>query len=292
LPFAQKNQMITRTDVRTKWRHEEKDFTPWLARNLDKLSRVLGLDLELDGTEVDIGPYRADIVARLSQKGAPAVIENQLSHADPKHLGQLISYVARLKAKVGVWEATDFWHTNLCAIGSLNNRVEDSPQFFAVRLSLVESGNRTEQPVLDVRVHPKKWRDPVAKEFWSFCAKLCPSEQKPSFNPGSNLRRGRFLVKEVDLQVVQHFEADFVRVYVTGGPAECRKDAIARISLYRPKIVAALGKSGLLDPEDPHCKSTLCVNTQDQSNWSYMEEWFRQHRELYSVILRSGPSER
>ncbi len=50
-------------DLREAWSHEAHDFTPWLAENLDRLSEAIGLDLDLEGCEVQVGPYRADIVA-------------------------------------------------------------------------------------------------------------------------------------------------------------------------------------------------------------------------------------
>ncbi len=48
--------------VRKAWKHEAHDFTPWLAENLGLLSTELGIDLELEGREVKVGPYYADIV--------------------------------------------------------------------------------------------------------------------------------------------------------------------------------------------------------------------------------------
>ena len=40
--------------------HEVQHFTPWLAENLAQLSAELDIELELEDTEVQIGPYRAD----------------------------------------------------------------------------------------------------------------------------------------------------------------------------------------------------------------------------------------
>ena len=65
-------------DLRDAWKHEAHNFTPWLTRNLDRLSAVLGIELELEGSEVYVGPYRADIVATdgvgaLIQRGGRAV---------------------------------------------------------------------------------------------------------------------------------------------------------------------------------------------------------------------------
>ena len=57
--------------VREAWPHEAHNFTPWLAENLDRLAAEMGIDdPELEGTEVNVGPLRADIVARIPQDGS------------------------------------------------------------------------------------------------------------------------------------------------------------------------------------------------------------------------------
>ena len=87
-------------DPREAWDHEAHDFTPWLADNLDRLAAAIGVELEHEGTEVHVGPLRADIVARNPRDDTRVLIENQLEHADLHHLGQVLAYLAGLEAKV------------------------------------------------------------------------------------------------------------------------------------------------------------------------------------------------
>ena len=82
-------------DLRDAWKHEAHDFTPWLA-NLDRLGSELGVELEKEDTEVHVGPYRADIVARTRMDDSRVVIENQLDEANLQHLGQVLAYLAGL----------------------------------------------------------------------------------------------------------------------------------------------------------------------------------------------------
>ena len=65
-------------DPREAWHHEARDFTPWVAENLDRLATATGLELEREGTEVHVGPLRADIVARNPRDDSRVLIENQL----------------------------------------------------------------------------------------------------------------------------------------------------------------------------------------------------------------------
>ena len=59
---------LTAVDLREYWNNEATDFTPWLARpeNVALLGEAVGFELEVEHTEVAIGPYSADIVAKTS----------------------------------------------------------------------------------------------------------------------------------------------------------------------------------------------------------------------------------
>ena len=57
---------LEKVDLRTVWKNESGDFTPWLAReeNLSVLSDTIGIDLELQAQEQSVGPYSADILCK------------------------------------------------------------------------------------------------------------------------------------------------------------------------------------------------------------------------------------
>ena len=98
--------------IRTIWRHEEHDFTPWLARELHLVSACTGLDLRLKGREVDIPMAgRADIVALDDGSKSKVVIENQVDEADIGHMQRLSAYGDGLDARIRIWIAARFsWH--------------------------------------------------------------------------------------------------------------------------------------------------------------------------------------
>jgi hypothetical protein len=56
---------LEQVDLRQIWTSEAGDFTPWLARedNLALLGETIGIDLELEAQEKNVGPFRADILS-------------------------------------------------------------------------------------------------------------------------------------------------------------------------------------------------------------------------------------
>ena len=124
--------------VRNYWQHEAADFTPWLARpeNIGRLADALGIELEVENTEVAVGPYAADIVAKDTGTGRYVIIENLLGKTDHDHLGKLITYAAALDAETLVLIATDFTEEHQKALDWLNEHSSDDLGFFGVRLEL------------------------------------------------------------------------------------------------------------------------------------------------------------
>ena len=80
---------LERVDLRDIWLSEASGFTPWLAQkeNLDNLGETLGIDLELEGQERSVGPFRADILCKDIGTDGWVLIENQLERTDHNHLG-------------------------------------------------------------------------------------------------------------------------------------------------------------------------------------------------------------
>ena len=90
---------------RAVWEHEARDFTPWLAENLERLSQAIGIPLELEGTEVQVEQFAADIVAVDPEDGSRVLIENQLAASDHDHLGKILTYLAGVQADRGLGRA-------------------------------------------------------------------------------------------------------------------------------------------------------------------------------------------
>ncbi len=124
-------------DLRTYWQREDTDFTPWLAReeNMSMLGNALGVELEAQGTEVAVGPYSADILARDSA-GNYVVVENQLGKTDHDHLGKSLTYAAVLGCHTVIWVAPHFTDEHRKALDWLNDYTTDELSFFGVQVEL------------------------------------------------------------------------------------------------------------------------------------------------------------
>lgn len=107
--------------------HEAHHFTPWLAKNLDLLADVLGLDeLELVSTEWKVEAFSLDILARGTDADGDVtvVIENQYGATDHRHLGQILTYAAHAAASghrvLAVWVTEEVRPAHLAAVDFLN----------------------------------------------------------------------------------------------------------------------------------------------------------------------------
>ena len=80
---------LKKVDLREAWTSESADFTPWLAQeqNLKLLGETIGIELELESQEKDVGPFRADILCKDTATDDWVLIENQLERTDHCHLG-------------------------------------------------------------------------------------------------------------------------------------------------------------------------------------------------------------
>jgi hypothetical protein len=125
--------------LRTVWGHEEMEFTPWLAQeaNIARLAEAIGLDLQVERTEVRVGPYSADILAK-DASGAYVVIENQFGKTDHDHLGKLLTYGATLGASHVVWIAEQFTDEHKKALDWLNDRTTEELSLYAVQLEVLQ----------------------------------------------------------------------------------------------------------------------------------------------------------
>lgn len=150
---------LHKVELRDIWKTEDRDFTPWLAQaeNMAVLADTLGMELEVEAEEKDVGPFRADILCKDVDDNSWVLIENQLERTDHSHLGQLLTYAAGLNAVTIVWIASRFTDEHRAALDWLNNATEDSLRFFGLEVELWRIGESLAAPKFNVVSKPNEW---------------------------------------------------------------------------------------------------------------------------------------
>ena len=150
--------VIERVDVRSIWKHESRDFTPWLADNLHRLGEAIGIDLELVEREADVGGFSLDLLARDLGRNASVIIENQLDATDHDHLGKLITYASGYDADVVLWVSTEIREEHRQALDWLNQRTDSNTDFFGVVVEVIRIDDSKPAIQFRVAVSPNEWQ--------------------------------------------------------------------------------------------------------------------------------------
>ncbi len=285
MQFAQLNEV----DLRTVWAHEAHDFTKWLADNLEPLSEAIGIRMELEGTEVSVPPFLADIVARNPDDDSLIVIENQLEPADHTHLGQILTYLAGLQAQTVVWIARGFSEAHLAAVRWLNEHTSDTASFFAIQVKVLRIGDDASSPtalVFDVLEKPSEWE-----------------------------RRIR-TVEDSRLTALREFRNSFWMRYVQRYPddMQLRPDHVSPnifhdigglvVSQYlaQGSVGVYIQKSNSKYTEEDHRRIQQCedslretgrrlpVDSNDRNKWPEMIEWLHETLATFRRVIEATPT--
>ena len=156
---------LEKVDLRQIWQNEGQDFTPWLAQkeNLELLGEVIGIELELEAQEKNVGPFRADILCKNTSDDSLVLIENQIERTDHKHLGQLLTYASGLQSVVIVWVASKFTEEHRKALDWLNEITDEKFRFFGLEVELWKIGNSSVAPKFNIVSQPNNWSKAVAQ---------------------------------------------------------------------------------------------------------------------------------
>jgi len=147
------------SDLRTIWRNEEYDFTPWLAKdvNIKLLSDEIGIPIKVKKTEAPVGKYSLDILAENEDTNENIIIENQLEITNHDHLGKILVYGAGYDAKTIIWIVKDANEEHKQAIEWLNEHSDDSINLFLVKIELFRIGDSDIAPHFEIVSQPNDW---------------------------------------------------------------------------------------------------------------------------------------
>lgn len=117
------------------------------------------MELEVEAVEHWVGPFRADILARvIDESEHRVIIENQFGRTNHVHLGQILTYLAGIEgAKSIVWIAETFQPDHRAAIDWLNANTTEEFSFFAIEIELWRIGDSPPAPRFNVIASPNDW---------------------------------------------------------------------------------------------------------------------------------------
>jgi hypothetical protein len=150
---------LVKVDLREVWPDESGSFTPWMAeeKNIKELGDTIGIELEVESQEKEVGPFRADILCKDTTNDQWVLIENQLERTDHTHLGQLMTYAAGLEAVTIIWIAQTFSDEHRAALDWLNEITEEGINFFGLEIELYRIGDSPIAPKFNIVCKPNEW---------------------------------------------------------------------------------------------------------------------------------------
>ena len=294
-------------DLRDAWPHEATDFTPWLAKNIDMLSEIIGIPLESEGTEVSVDQFAADILARNTNDDSAVLIENQLDSSDHPHLGQILTYLAGLEAQTVVWIARHFEEAHLSAVRWLNENTADPFAFFAVQVKVIQINDSPLAPLFVVQEKPSRWdrqlrtisgknRASLTEDekhrrykFWKHYAARHPDDGISPNDVKYSVSIFDHYVESADLYIRQSvwWTGNKLSIYLYSRKRqEWQPEELERIDYY----IATLQKKDIkLDNEEWPVITHLDIDMADEANWDEAADWLHKHLHIYRQILAQSP---
>jgi hypothetical protein len=289
---------LVTVNVRDAWKHEALDFTPWLAEHLAELSDVIGIAMELEGVEVNVGSFSADILARDAQTDAMILIENQLEGSDHSHLGQIMTYLAGLNARTVIWIATSFRDAHLSALKWLNENTSDEFSFLAVQVKAVRIGDSPIAPVFEILEKPNRWERELVnarkqagtselglkrQRFWQFFLDHFPDEKcsGAAFPQSSRWHK----VANSDVVIAYYLARREVGLFIRG-PFGAAPHVIADTLLpFCEELESRLGTAMGDSTKGKLFSSKLAIDTDDEATWMTAANWLADRIDRYRRAL-------
>ena len=293
---------LNEVELREVWEHEAHKFTPWLAENLERLSKVIGIPIELVDTEEPIGQFAADIVGQNPEDGSRVLIENQLEVSDHKHLGQILTYLAGSEARIIIWVAHSFVEPHLSAIRWFNENTAEPFSFFAVQVRVVQIADSPLVPLFEVLERPSQWdrilRESIKtglsqtgkfrRDFWASFLKRHPGDGISEGHAGST---AWIPVESTELNISAYITKSGVGVCLRGAFGEQHDAVLGRIERYERVLRDELGVTiGEGTNWGTFAYSTFDMDTRNRENWPVLTDWLHDKIVEYRRVLEFDTS--
>jgi hypothetical protein len=302
--------------LREYWQDEARDFTSWLAKkeNLAILSDTLGMELELEGVEVFVGPYKADIIAQDASSDSRVVIENQIEKTNHDHLGKILTYASGLDAPIMIWIAREFSEEHRRALDFINEKASPGLRCYGLEIQLWRIGNSDPAPQFKIVSSPNEYSAEVKADtasgelsdtkslyldFWTgfkdYCALqvtfLNLRKARPQHWFSIAVGRSRF---QISLTASQQNRRIGCEIYLRGVNA---KTAFKMLEKRKEEIESQTGPLEWMElPQKQDCRIVLFkhdIDVKDRQTWQNAFPWYKENAEkfynAFSPIIKSLP---
>ncbi len=297
---------LEKVELRDLWKHEERDFSAWLAQdeNLAMLSDVIGVDISLIERESHVGGYSVDLYAEVVGTEDKVIIENQLEDTNHDHLGKIITYASGKDAKYVIWIVKRARDEHRQAIEWLNAHTDESVNFFLLEIELWRIGNSLPAPKFNVVALPNDWareerhttseineRGRFCMAYWdAFITyansvsdfarqfKLRQTHACSWFDIGLGLR-----TCYLSLNVQNNKNTIDLGIYIPNN-----KDYFERLKTHSEEIQEILGEEAEWREARKACRIlvTKPFNSDDKNNWVKAFEWYVHMAPLFKKVAK------
>jgi hypothetical protein len=304
---------LEKRELRSIWTNESGEFTPWLAQseNLKLLGEAIGIDLELEAQEKEVGPFRADILCKDTATDNWVLVENQLTKTDHSHLGQILTYAAGLEAVTIVWIAEHFTEEHRATLDWLNERTDEKINLFGLEIELWRIGDSPIAPKFNIISKPNDWTRTIQKaaegdisehkrtqlHFWTAFKEYMEANseircQKPGPQHWMNHSIGKSGFHMSSIASMWNSDSNSndpeIRVELTLD-GKNSKQQYAILEKGRLEIEGAIGfPLKWHNPEDKNsCRIFTRINADflDNHLWPQQHEWLRKNLETFHKVF-------
>lgn len=298
---------LERVELREIWKTEDRDFTPWLAseENISILADTIGIDLEVEAQEKDVGPFRADILCKDTSSDSWVLIENQLEKTNHRHLGQLMTYAAGLDAVTIVWIADRFTDEHRAAMDWLNRITDGEFNFFGLEVELWRIADSPIAPKFNIISKPNEWSlGPIPPiditetkqlqlEFWTHLWKLLKKRgssirgTKPRPQSWNSFSIGR---SKIRMFASVNTQKNFLQVGITlKGPHKTAHFQLLHDQM--DNIESELAQKLEWEELPNRKESRIAIRNFDfdptkQSDWLQQHKWMAENLENFDKVFR------
>lgn len=297
---------LEKVDLRTYWSREDIDFTPWLAEpeNIKLLSDTIGIELEVQAVEKNVGLFRADILCQDMATNQWVLIENQLERTDHGHLGQLLTYAAGLNAVTIIWIASRFTDEHRASLDWLNRVTDKDVNFFGLEIELWRIGESALAPKFNLVAQPNDWTKVIESrttaitsknqqiylEFWSQLREQLITSNSPVTRTKPSIQQHMgFGIGHGNFRLYAGFTPQkqtlYITIYFKGDNA---KASFSLLEAQKPAIEQEIGVPLVWENKESNktceiyylkhnCDINLREQWQDYQHWifDYLQRFYR-----------------